>query len=121
MWPPFVFTSPELSPPGVGAADHTAGVIQVPYTGMYRVTIYGMAHTSLSVSVFLAYMNLSVNNVSQFAPHLHAHKSLGTIDFGFMTLLSLNEGDEVALAPQRGATYCANRYTNTLLHIEFVK
>jgi hypothetical protein len=119
-WPAFTYTSSELSPPGKGSVNRGAGTIQVPYTGTYRITINGIAHTNRNTTMFIAYLEL-VNTATQFNPHLHAIKSLGVVDFGFMILLPLNANDVVKIAPAPGQNYHANLYTDTRLHIEFVK
>jgi hypothetical protein len=128
VWPPFVFNASELSPPGRGSVDLATGTIKVPYTGMYKIMVNGIAYTNFQPQVFLAYPCVMVNNVrldikGDFT--LHMPRSLGAADFGCMTFLPLNEGDEVMLAPVAGnvnaSTYHANQYTNTMLHIEFVK
>jgi hypothetical protein len=124
MWPPFVYSSSELSPPGTGSVDVVTGIIQVPYTGMYRVTTNGVAYTNLNTTFFLAYGSVMVNGVDQFIPHQHMPKNLGASDFSFIVLLPLNAGDQVTLRPWPGSNssdYPANQYTNTMLHVEFVK
>ena len=129
VWPPFTYASAEIYPPGTGSIsiDPTGGgSIQVPYTGMYRVTITGNANTTLNPSAYLAYLAIVVNTSRLLGPTLHTPKTLGATEFGFMSLLSLNEDDEVGVDPMRptyfsATNYLANRYTNILLHIEFVK
>jgi hypothetical protein len=120
-WPAFKYTSSELSPPGKGSVNRGAGTIKVPYTGTYRITINGIGYTNRTTDMYIAYLSVLVNAVPQFNPHLHAIKSLGTVDFGFMILLPLNANDVVKMEPMPTGNYHANAYRDTRLHIEFVK
>jgi hypothetical protein len=122
-WPPFTYNSYELSSPGTGSVDLTAGIIQVPYTATYRMTTTGKGHTNRSGSMFLSYLLTNVNETmtginSPFAPHIHSYTAFGALNFGFMSHLSLDAGDKVWITP---AQNYGNLYTDILFHIELVQ
>jgi hypothetical protein len=128
LWPPFAYTGAELSPPEAGSVNVADGIITVPYTGTYRVSITGKAFTNLptNFSFILSYLYLIVNNTEQSYPHVHSLKDFGWMDFGFMFFYVLNAGDELRMMPVRDAnqmtnSYCANQYSDSILQIEFVK
>ena len=130
IWPPFAYTGAELYPPEAGSVNVATGVITVPYTGTYRISITGKAFTTLSnnYSFLLAYPFLDVNGSHAFMPHLHSLKDLGWMDFGFKFFRLLNAGDKVNITPAPAPNeasadthYTANQYSDTILQIEFVK
>jgi hypothetical protein len=117
-WPPFTYSSYELSSPGTGSVDLAAGTITVPYTATYRITITGKGYTNRSGTIFLSYVRAYVNAGAVFQPHVHSLTAFGPLTFGFMTHLSLNAGDVVWIDPTPNY---GNLYTDTLLHIELVQ
>jgi hypothetical protein len=128
LWPPFTYTGAELYPPEAGSVNVADGIITVPYTGTYRISITGKAFTNLGMnnSVFLAYLTPFVNTIAQTNPHLHVLIDFGWTDFGFMFFYLLNAGDAVRIEPIRQAAqmtnaFSANQYSDTILQIEFIK
>ena len=127
VWPPFSYTGAESYPLVAGSgADSETGIITVPYTGTYRISITGKAFTNLpiSFSYFLAYMRVYVNDYNLESPHLHSLLAFGWVDFGFTLFFVLNAGDKLRIEPFRNTTlnyYSANQYSDTILQLEFIK
>jgi hypothetical protein len=126
---PIYFTDSTISTVGRGSANATTGIIRVPYTGTYRISITGVGSTSRAVTYFLSYLRVvrlsdppsSVYSQFLFAPHVHGVWAFGDITFGFTGFVQLNEDDEIELHRMQNTSTYGDLYSDVIFYVEFVE
>jgi hypothetical protein len=114
----------------MGNANSSTGIITVPHTGVYRITLHGTAYNTRTTytwfypTIWLLVNNTSINASNESFHHPQMIRSLGALEFGCVYLYPLAAGDELKLGLGRlSSTYAgdANQYTNTSLLVEYMK
>ena len=117
------FAGASVSSPGVGNADVVLGRITVPYSGVYRITIFGRSLMNRATGYFIAgYFWVSKNGSYFWAPHSLGNTTLSNdIYVSYSTLTNLNVNGVLAIAAHEIDSGYANAVADLTMLVEFIQ
>ena len=117
------FTGGTISNPGVGSINVTNGSITVPYTGAYRLTLFGTSLMNRTSGYFIAgYYSVRKNSSSIWGPHSLGHTQISSSPYvSYYSFTYLSQNDVLDVYSIENSPGYANAVSNLTLFVEFVK
>lgn len=117
------FTGGTISNPGVGSINVTNGSITVPYTGAYRLTLFGTSLINRTSGYFIAgYYSVRKNSSSIWGPHSLGHTQISSSPYvSYYSFTYLSQNDVLDVYSIENSPGYANAVSNLTLFVEFVK
>ncbi|NDW10771.1 hypothetical protein [Dysgonomonas sp. 520] len=118
------FSGGEVSISGIGNVNVTAGTITVPYTGIYRISLFGTSLMNRSSGYYIAgFYDLRKNSApTSWAPHSLGNTSLSSSTYvSYNTFMSLSKNDVLSLFSTESNRGYANGASGLTMLVEFVK
>ena len=117
------FTGGTISNPGVGSINVTNGSITVPYTGAYRLTLFGTSLMNRTSGYFIAgYYSVRKNSSSIWEPHSLGHTQISSSPYvSYYSFTYLSQNDVLDVYSIENSPGYANAVSNLTLFVEFVK
>lgn len=119
-----IFTSGTLSKPGVGYIDIVNSTIAVPYTGSYRLTLFGTSLMNRAAGYFIAgYYDVRVNGTtSVWSPHSLGYTKISSSPYvSYYTVVYLTQNSTLSIFSMEQSSSYANAVSNLTLLVEFIK
>lgn len=117
------FTGGSTSKPGVGDANLLNSSITVPYTGTYRLTLFGTSLSNRANGYFIAgFYNVRSNGTTMWAPHSLGSSLISLSPYvSYFSFAYLKQNDVLDLITIENTLSNANGVSNLIFFIEFVK
>lgn len=115
------FTTSKISDPSLGSVDAAGGVITVPYTATYRITVFGTWATNrVAGSPFVATAHVFKNGPSVWMGRSLGYSSYWTTTPSYMFYLDFAAGDKIEVGTNEMQNNSANACIKIGIIIELV-
>ena len=117
------FTGGTISKPGVGSINIANGSITIPYTGAYRLTLFGTSLMNRASGYFIAgYYAVRKNTSSIWGPHSLGHTQISSSPYvSYYSFAYLSQNDVLDVYSIENSVGYADAVSNLTLFVEFVK
>lgn len=117
------FTGGTISKPNIGSIHIANGSITIPYTGTYRLTLFGTSLMNRANGYFIAgYYSVTKNDSSIWGPHSLGYTQISSSPYvSYYSFAYLLENDVLNVYSIENSVGYANGVSNLTLFVEFVK